>query len=145
MYYFTLHTRLDLQWKCLSFRDADKRRAEEAGIEYPQQSAKKQKTGGIPEYFNKLHELSKTKYTALFNIVYMLAKNHRPISDIEMQVTLAKKLEIEMAGEDHQTRQAARKFISSIATVLRNENTESILRSRFLSLLGDGSTDKSII
>ncbi len=75
----------------------------------------------------------------------MLAKNHRPISDIEMQVTLAKKLDIELAGEDHQTRQAARKFISSIATVLRNENTESILRSRFLCLLGDGSTDKSII
>ena len=134
-----------MQMKILSFRDAEKRKAEEAGIDYPQQSAKQQKKGPLPQYFDKLHEASKTKYKALFDIVYMLAKNHRPLSDTEMQVQLAKKLNVELAGEDHQNRFAAREFIASIAAVLRNSNAQSIIESRFLSLLGDGSTDRSII
>ncbi|XP_070550348.1 zinc finger protein 862-like [Ptychodera flava] len=82
--------------------------------------------------------------TMLFNTAYAVLKAGRPFSDYEFLCSVQLKNNIQL-GENYITRIACRRFLSSIVHVIRNEINTEIKASRFLSILGDGSTDASIV
>ncbi len=95
----------------------DKRRAE---LFNSGQEPDVKKTTPILTAFKHLAKQTQLKYTNLFNTTYMLAKNNRPLKDMEIQVELLEKCDVELGGKDHQNRFAARQFITSMATCIRN-------------------------
>lgn len=78
----------------------------------------------------------------VFNCAYSIAINNKPFTDMPMLCQLLKKSGVDI-GENYQSDQRAREFISAIASTIQEDANTDIKASTFVSILADGSTDVS--
>ena len=84
------------------------------------------------------------KLNILFNQSYYIAKNNKPFSDTESLAVLIGELDLNLQ-HNYINRNACSKFISCLATVIREKVGKEIEQAQFISLLLDASTDKCTI
>lgn len=78
----------------------------------------------------------------LFTASYHIAKNNRPYTDFEDLVALLTKLNV-TDSDKYVNEKRCQEFISYIASHLREDLVSQIKESQYVSVLLDGSTDKS--
>ena len=77
------------------------------------------------------------------NIAYYIAREGEAFSKFPDLCYLHEQNGIEL-GQNYRNKNACAEFVNSIGTQICNETKESVCDSRFLSVLCDGATDKSI-
>nr|XP_006818603.1 PREDICTED: zinc finger protein 862-like [Saccoglossus kowalevskii] len=80
----------------------------------------------------------------LFNTAYAVAKAGKPFSDFKFICGIQKKNGLKL-GENYVNSHGCTEFMEHIASTLRKDISKEIETVNFISVLGDGSTDKSII
>lgn len=78
----------------------------------------------------------------LFNISYYIAKNNKPFTDIRGLAELVDKLNVEVL-EEYTNNKQCKEFIHYIAQSVKEDVVADIKASEFVSVLLDGSTDRS--
>lgn len=78
----------------------------------------------------------------VFNAAYYLAKNNRPFTDIKDILILISNCGIEVL-EEYSNNNSCKEIVAHIAHVIEEDLLLELKQSRFLSILLDGSTDKS--
>ena len=91
----------------------------------------------------KLDEQQRGKYSKLFNTAFTIAKHDMSFRNFEVLCKLQLKHNLDI-GQNYQNTHACAMFIGSIAATQREAASTAILKSRFIAVLGDGSTDRSI-
>lgn len=91
--------------------------------------------------------VTKKRMLNLFNIVYFLAKERKPLTDITKQCILTKKLSVEVGTNYHNYHNelSAKQFLHSTHVNLKNDTKQAISGCNFISILCDGSTDISVV
>ena len=83
------------------------------------------------------------KYTILFNTAFTVAKCNYSFRQFENLCRLQNKNKVNI-GSNYQNHASCRRFVASIADVQRQEAAVSISKSRFIAVMADGSTDRSV-
>ena len=91
----------------------------------------------------KLDQEQVKKYQMLFNTAFTVAKHNMSFREFEVICKLQAKNNLNI-GENYQNAPACAQFIEAIADVQRQDATGAICRSRFISVMADGSTDRSV-
>lgn len=99
--------------------------------------------GPIVKVFKYKNETERTRLTNLLNIAYFNSREHRPLSDMEKQCKLAKRLGVDV-GINYHNEFAAKQFLQSVSGNLQNDDTCEVKNSRFISIMADGRTDISV-
>ncbi|KAJ1193521.1 hypothetical protein NDU88_002818 [Pleurodeles waltl] len=98
----------------------------------------------IMQALQKLKERERRKLTILFNNAYLIAKQGKPLSDMEIICRAMKKAGVDI-GENYTNREKASEFIRCEADILRQDIQKIVSNSRFICIIADGSTDNAII
>ncbi|XP_070535062.1 zinc finger protein 862-like [Ptychodera flava] len=104
----------------------------------------REKTGPLEQVLANVTAKQHKSLTMLFNTAYGVLKSGRPFTDYEFVCSIQLKNNAEL-GENYLNRFACRRFLSSIAHVIRNRIKDDINSANFVSILGDGSTDAGIL
>lgn len=91
----------------------------------------------------KAEEKNAEVYEKLFNTAYYIAKEGEAFRKFPNLVGLMKKNGVDV-GSNYINEKACREFCISAADVLKENTAEQVQNARFICLLADGSTDKSI-
>ena len=91
----------------------------------------------------KLDEQQREKYSKLFSTAFTIAKHDMSFRNFEVLCKLQLKNNLDI-GQNYQNTHACAMFIGSIAATQREAASTAILKSRFIAVLGDGSTDRSV-
>ena len=93
-----------------------------------------------------LHEKHRKRLMILFNTDYGLAKKNRPFTDFPTVCSIQEKNGlIGLLCELYIIDKAAKHFTSSIAKTLRQKTAADLHKTRFVSVMSDGSTDTTIV
>ncbi|XP_076099754.1 zinc finger protein 862-like [Mytilus galloprovincialis] len=84
------------------------------------------------------------RYKVLFNTAYSVGKKGKPFSDYEFILEVQKKNEVDI-GEQYFNIEGCKLFLKWISQQLRSQSVSSLLAAPFVSILSDGSTDRSVI
>lgn len=98
----------------------------------------------IMQALQKLKETERKKLTILFNNAYLIAKQGKPLSDMDILCRAMKKAGVDI-GENYANREKASEFIRCEADILRQDIRKIVSNSRFICIIADGSTDSAII
>ena len=91
-----------------------------------------------------MHEKDKVNLQTKFNTTYYLTKYERPYSDYAGLLELQTKYCVPYYGNSYLNDRAACTFTEAFANVEKENLAESISKSRYYSVLNDGSTELSI-
>ena len=91
----------------------------------------------------KLDQEQAEKYTMLFDTAFTVAKHNMSFRDFEVICKLQIKHNLNI-GENYLNARACGQFIDAIAAVQRQDANEAICKSRFIAIMADGSTDRSV-
>ena len=92
-------------------------------------------------------DAQKECFEKLFHVAYSVARRGRPHTNF-MDITELEKLHNVkfFPGGSYKNESACRDFVDSYANLISNEEVkEKLLKSNFISILCDGSTDSSVI
>ncbi|XP_078514935.1 zinc finger protein 862-like [Lissotriton helveticus] len=89
----------------------------------------------------KLKETERKKLTILFNNAYLIAKQGKPLSDMDILCRAMKKAGVDI-GENNANCEKAAEFIRGGYTATGHQKIVS--NSRFICIIADGSTDSAI-
>ena len=101
-------------------------------------------TSSLAKSVKKVDEKNYEVYEKMMNTAYFVASEGEPFTKYPRLCALQEKNGLNM-GTNYLNRQACKVFITSIGEVLRNETIQFIRNARFISILSDGSTDRSIL
>ena len=79
----------------------------------------------------------------IFNTAFTVAKHNMSFRDFEVMCRLQLKNEVNI-GTNYQNATKCAEFIASIAAVQRQDAAVEICKSRFIAVMADGSTDRSV-
>ena len=91
----------------------------------------------------KMSSEQEERYTLLFNIAFTVAKHNFSFRQFEVLCRLQLKNKFDI-GTNYQNAASCAQFIKSIAAVQRQGAAEIISKSRFIAVMADGSTDRSV-
>ena len=91
----------------------------------------------------KLNEDQRERYKMLFDTAFTIAKHNMSFRDFEVLCKLQLKHKVNI-GNNYQNPRSCAEFIGSIAAVQREAATKTIGISRFIAVMADGSTDRSV-
>nr|XP_054763515.1 zinc finger protein 862-like [Lytechinus pictus] len=100
------------------------------------------KTAPIVEHIQKMDSEQEARVTKLFDIAYHIAKHELPFAYFPSLAGLEKRHGVDLGNTYINSKQAAN-FTSYLAAVIRRNLVSEIKSSRYISVLVDGSTDKS--
>ena len=83
-------------------------------------------------------------YEKLFNTAYYIASENEPFSKYQKLCALQTKNGLNL-GTNYLNDKACKKFLASSSDVIKDNVSNERENARFISILGDGSTDKGII
>ena len=105
----------------------------------------------VPEYstlkqgFNKMSPSKRESLEKYFDIAYFLAKKGQPYSDFSELISLQKMQGVKFSIAYNNSK-ACTKFISFIIKSIFEESIKSkFIRSNFIAVLCDGSTDSAVV
>ena len=114
-------------------------------IEEARQKHKAQ-PGSLPadRLLHKMDEKAMKQRMMQFRTAHAIAKKGRPFSDFVWQCNLdeAKGLDV---GNLYRNRKQAHTFIHHIAEAQREQDLKTLKTAKFISLILDGTTDRSVI
>ena len=90
--------------------------------------------GPLSEAFSRVNENDKKRMCNVFNIAYFLAKEQKPLSDMEKQCVLAKKLGVDI-GNNYHNDFSASQSIGAISGNLKDDVASDIANCRFICVL----------
>lgn len=96
----------------------------------------------IAEAFSRQDIANEERVVKLFDIAYHLAKNELPFSYFPLLVALEKRHGVDLGNTYNNSKQAAT-FTSFLAADIRGKMVEEVKAAKYISILVDGSTDKS--
>lgn len=80
----------------------------------------------------------------LFNIAYFIGKEWKPLSDMEKQCKLAKKLGVD-SGNNYHNDLSAKQFLGATSKNLQQDASNEVKRANFISIFVNGNTDISVM
>lgn len=92
----------------------------------------------------KMSEKNMDKFKLLFNTAYAVAKKAKPFTEYELMIEIQSKNGLDF-GDNYLTSNAAKRFINNIAESIKQDFISDMLKSPYLCVLADGSTDSSIV
>jgi len=112
-------------------------------INIPTTPIKSFSTTPLGRAIQKMKESDLVRFRLLFNTAYVLAKNGKPLSDMDMLCQLQEKNGVDI-GVNYRNNQRARDFVKAISDSIKNQACLELKQSNFISILADGSTDTTI-
>ena len=91
----------------------------------------------------KMTEEQQQRYNMLFDLAFTIAKHNMSFRDFEVLCRIQIKHNVNIGMNYHNPRSCAL-FIGSIAAVQRQHAAAAICKSRFIAVMADGSTDRSV-
>ncbi|XP_061891629.1 zinc finger protein 862-like [Entelurus aequoreus] len=95
------------------------------------------------QVLTKLSDVNTQKMKLLFRNAHAIAKKGRPITDYVWQCSLDEKKGLSV-GKTYRNRETGKLFVKYIAKAARDKLSSTVLQSPFLSVMVDGSTDRSV-
>lgn len=132
----------------LSIDLQEKQQAETTGVS----RKRKHITQNVPENsaikqsFRKMSINEKDSLSKLFDIAFIIAKKGRPYTDFKDLIEVEKAHGVKYTVQSYCNNKQCTEFVKFISLCLFDETIkEKVLRSNFISILCDGSTDCAII
>ena len=129
-------------WKKTYVRDHQSSACHKACME-SKATKEKPHTRPFAVYQRKMNDEQQERYNCLFNTAFHVAKRNTSFREFEFLCKLQVKNGANM-GTNYQNGKACAMFIRSIAAVQRQEASEIISKSRFIAVMADGSTDRTM-
>ena len=104
------------------------------------------KTGESFKKSGSMTDAQKECFEKLFHVAYSVAKRGRPYTDFTDIIELEKLHNVKFFPGSYENESVRRDFLNSCANLIFNEEVkEKLLKTNFINILCDGSTDSSVI
>lgn len=101
-------------------------------------------SSAIEKSAKKVDEINSKKYEVLMNTAYYVAQEGEAFSKFPGLCDLMEKNGVTV-GQNYRNRQACTGFVTGASDTLKAQTSQAVEKSRFVSILCDGATDKAII